>query len=95
MFMRKLCVGCEAREANIARLLEENRELRSQLHEVIDSQKDLLRGILRLDTHPPEKTDMTPIRKFTSINSKLRQAEIKDKEQYNKRITEELQERKQ
>jgi hypothetical protein len=90
MFTRKQCEACLAREANIARLMEENRELRNQLHEVISSQKDLLRGILHLDTHPTEKTDMTPIRKVTSIGSRLKQAEIRDREEYNKRIEQEL-----
>lgn len=92
-FRKKRCEGCEARALEIARLMESNRELRSQVSSVIEQQKEMLRDILRLNQQPKQATrqvEMAPVRRVTSIQSRLSEAEKADRDEYNKRLAAEL-----
>ena len=84
------CYGCIVREHECARLIEENRELRNQLHEVISNQNDMLRDILKLNQPPKQNIDreMNPVqmRKLSTIRTQISEAERKDREEYDKRI---------
>lgn len=88
------CEGCMARASEITRLAEENRNLRAYIHEVIDQQKDMLRDLLRLNQPTKQavtrETNPAPIRKVTSIQSRIHEAEQRDREEYNKRLAQEL-----
>lgn len=89
------CEGCVAREQNIHRLMEENRDLRIQMKEVIETQKSMLRDILKLDRPQVNRDNVTPMpinRRPPSIQSRLKEAEQKDMKEYNDRIKKEANE---
>src|SRR6266516_3521640 len=90
IFTQNACDGCIAREHEIARLIEENRELRRIMNEVIDSQKTMLRDLLKLNQTPKQNVDRETnplqMRKLSTIQSKISEAEKRDREEYNKRI---------
>lgn len=74
--------------------MEENRDLRNQVNEVINSQRQILRDMLKLDK--PQQVINRPTnpvqRKPTTIQSRLRDAEQADFKEYQERIAAEAKE---
>src|SRR6266496_4940909 len=93
-FFHHQCEGCIARAYEIARLNHANEEMRHQLNEVIDNQKVMLRDILKLNqSHKQNLTgevNSLPMRKLSTIQNRINEAEKRDLEEYNKRIAEEM-----
>jgi hypothetical protein len=75
--------------------MEENRDLRLQINEVISSQRQILRDMLKLDKpqNQPINRSANPVqRKVSTIQSRLREAESADYKEYQERIASEAKE---